>query len=68
MKEIFDPAFTFAIACLASGISLAAVGKALLESIARNPEAAADLKSQWIIALAFCEAIAIYGLVYALVK
>ena len=46
MKEIFDPAFTFAIASLAAGISLAAVGKALLESIARNPEAAADLKSQ----------------------
>ncbi len=41
-------------------------GKAM-ESIGRNPEAAAKVQTAMILATAFCEAIAIYALVMALI-
>jgi F-type H+-transporting ATPase subunit c len=46
-----------------------AIGKraaAAMESLGRNPESAPSISSTLILALAFCEAIAIYALVVAL--
>ena len=41
-------------------------GKAM-EAIGRNPEAASTIQTAMILAIAFCEAIAIYALVVALI-
>lgn len=49
----------------AIGIGLIA-GKAV-EAIGRNPEAAGDIRTNWILGAAFAEAIAIYALVVALI-
>lgn len=38
-----------------------------LEAIGRNPEAASVIQTAMILAIAFCEAIAIYALVVALI-
>lgn len=38
-----------------------------MEAMGRNPEAAKSIQSAMILATAFCEAIAIYGLVVALI-
>lgn len=43
------------------------MGKTSLENIGRNPEAADDIRTSMILAIAFAEAIAIYSLVIALI-
>ena len=60
-----------AAAIAIGGISPAyAIGKLAakaMESIGRNPEAASKIQVPMLIAIAFCEAIAIYALVVALI-
>jgi F-type H+-transporting ATPase subunit c len=56
-------AFGTALPALAIGM----IGKAGLEAIGRNPEAAGSVQTSMILAIAFAEAIAIYALVVALV-
>ena len=51
--------------CPASGQGLAA--KAAMEGIARQPDAAKDIRSTLIIAMALMEALTIYGLLIAFV-
>ncbi len=65
-KNLFV-AITMAVggAMPALGIGLLA-GKAM-EAIGRNPEASKAIQSAMILAIAFCEAIAIYALVIALI-
>jgi F-type H+-transporting ATPase subunit c len=46
------------------GIGLLAMGA--MQGISRNPEAAGDIQTNMILAIAFAEAIAIYALVVAL--
>lgn len=47
-------------------LAIGLIGKAALESIGRNPEAAGKIQTGMILGLAFAEAIAIYALVVAL--
>lgn len=47
--------------------AIGTIGRAGLEAIARNPEAAGNVQTGMILAIAFAEAIAIYALVIALV-
>jgi F-type H+-transporting ATPase subunit c len=47
------------------GIGLLVMGA--LQAIGRNPEAAPEIRTNMILGIAFAEAIAIYGLVVALV-
>ena len=57
----------FAVAIATIGPALAqgnAAGKAM-ESIARQPEAAGDIRTSLILSLAFMEALTIYGLLIA---
>lgn len=49
------------------GLMIGRIGKAGLDNIGRNPEAANDIRTSMILAIAFAEAIAIYALVVALV-
>jgi F-type H+-transporting ATPase subunit c len=47
--------------------AIGTIGRAGLEAMGRNPEAAGSVQTGMILAIAFAEAIAIYALVIALV-
>ena len=54
-----------AIAALAAAWGIGKIGSSAMESIARQPEAAKDIRSTLIISLALMEALTIYGLLIA---
>ena len=58
-------AFTIAISTLGPSMAQGKVATAAMEGIARQPEAAKDIRSTLMIALALIEAITIYGLLVA---
>lgn len=59
--------FTIVIGSAIPAIMIGKIGKAGLDNIGRNPEAANDIRTSMILAIAFAEAVAIYALVVALV-
>ena len=66
-SEIIAIAAAIAIAASTIGPSIAQglTAKAAMESIARQPDAAKDIRSTLIISLALMEALTIYGLLIA---
>lgn len=67
---------TMKMLAAAIAIGLGSVGPALgigilaskaMEAMGRNPEASSKIQTSMILAMAFCEAIAIYALVVALI-
>lgn len=66
MKEII-PGLTIAVGSIFPALAIGMMGKAAMEAIGRNPEAASKLQTILILVVAFAEAIAIYSLVVALV-
>ena len=58
-------AIAIAISTLGPSIGQGITAKAAMESIARQPDAATDIRSTLIISLALMEALAIYGLLIA---
>ena len=58
-------ALAIAVSTIAPAISQGATAKAAMESIARQPSAANDIRSTLIISLALMEALTIYGLLIA---
>lgn len=58
-------ALAIGLAAIGSALALGLIGKAWLEGISRNPEAAKEMFVPAILALAFSEAVAIYGFVIA---
>ena len=58
-------AIAIALSTLGPSIGQGMTGKAAMESIARQPDAAKDIRSSLIIALALMEALTIYGLLIA---
>ena len=61
----FAAALTIAISTIAPALGQGKVGAAAMESIARQPEAAGDIRSSMILAMALLEALTIYGLLIA---
>ncbi len=59
-------AIAVAISTIFPAIGQGLTSKAAMESIARQPDAAKDIRSTLIIALALMEALTIYGLLVAL--
>ena len=55
-------ALAVALSTVAPGIGQGKAATAAMESIARQPEAAGSIRSTLIIAMAFMEALTIYGL------
>jgi F-type H+-transporting ATPase subunit c len=51
------------IAALAAGIGIGQIGKGAVESIARQPEAAGDIRSGMILTAAFIEGVALFGVI-----
>lgn len=58
-------AIVMSISTITPAIAQGLTSKTAMESIARQPEAAGDVRSTLIVALALMEALAIYGLLIA---
>lgn len=58
-------AFAIAFSTLGPGLGQGKAAKAALESIARQPDAAKDIRSTLLLSLALMEALTIYGLLIA---
>jgi F-type H+-transporting ATPase subunit c len=54
------------IAALAAGIGIGQIGKGAVESIARQPEAAGDIRANTILTAAFVEGVALFGVIAGL--
>ncbi len=54
------------IAAIGAGIGIGNIGKSALESIARQPEAAGDIRSNMIVAAALIEGAAFFAIVVCL--
>lgn len=59
-------ALAIGLGALGPGLGIGLLGMGAMQGIARNPEAAGDIQTNMILAIAFAEAIAIYALVVAL--
>ncbi len=58
---------TIAIGGIFPAIAIGMITTKAVEAIGRNPESASDVRTSMILGVAFAEAIAIYGLVTALI-
>ena len=58
-------ALAIAIATIGPGIGQGLAASKAMEAIARQPEASGDIRTSLILALAFMEALTIYGLLFA---
>jgi F-type H+-transporting ATPase subunit c len=65
--ELLSFGLTYAIAALGAGISVGMIGSAALNAAGRNPEKINDYRTLMILAIAFADALAIIGLVAAIV-
>ncbi len=65
-KNLFV-ALTIAIGGAMPALAIGMLASKAMEAMGRNPEAAKSIQSAMILATAFCEAIAIYALVVALI-
>ena len=54
------------LAAIGAGIGIGQIGKGAVEGIARQPEAANDIRANIIVAAAFVEAVALFAVVVAL--
>lgn len=63
----FPVAITIGFGALGPALAIGFIGAKAVEAIGRNPEAGARIQTFAVLAIAFAEAIAIYGLVVALV-
>lgn len=54
------------LAAIGAGIGIGSIGKGALESIARQPEAIGDIRSNMIIAAALVEGVAFFAIVVCL--
>ena len=54
------------LAAIGAGIGIGQIGKGAVEGIARQPEAANDIRANMIVAAAFVEAVAMFAVVVAL--
>jgi F-type H+-transporting ATPase subunit c len=54
------------IATVGAGIGIGTIGKGALESVARQPEAAGDIRTMMVLTAAFIEGVALLGVVVCL--
>lgn len=60
---VFGLAFSTALVVLGAAFGIATIGKTAVESIARQPEAGADIRTSMIIAAALIEGVALFAIV-----
>jgi len=64
-KEI-GAALAIALGTIGPGIGIGLIGAKAMEAMGRNPEATSTIQTNMILAIAFAEALGIFGLVIAL--
>ncbi len=64
--EALAPGLAIGLGAIGPGIGVGLLVMGALQGIARNPEAAGEIRTNMILGIAFAEAIAIYALVVAL--
>jgi F-type H+-transporting ATPase subunit c len=65
--RLLAAALAIGLGAIGPGIGIGILAAKAMEALGRNPEAEAIVRGNLILALAFCEAIAIYALVVALI-
>lgn len=65
--KLFAAAIAIAVGGIAPALAIGMLAAKGMEAIGRNPEAAGKIQVPMLLAMAFAEAIAIYGLVVALI-
>jgi F-type H+-transporting ATPase subunit c len=66
LKEL-AAALAIGLAAIGPGIGIGVLAKGAMEAIGRNPEATDKIRTNMILAIAFTDALAIFGLVIALI-
>lgn len=56
------------LAAVAAGIGIGRIGGSAMEAIARQPEAAGDIRSNMIVAAALIEGVALFGVIISLLS
>ena len=67
VAKLLAPALAIGLASIGPALGIGMLAAKAMEAIGRNPEAAGKIQVPMLLALAFAEAIAIYGLVVALI-
>jgi F-type H+-transporting ATPase subunit c len=67
MTKEFAVAFVMGVGAIGPGLGIGLLVAGALQAIGRNPEAAGKIQTNMILGAAFCEAVAIYALVVALI-
>lgn len=65
--RLLATAIVMAVGSIGPGVAIGLIGGKAAEAIGRNPEAASKVQTMALLAIVFAEAIAIYGLVVALI-
>jgi len=65
--KVIAAALAIGLGAIGPGLGIGFIGAKAAEAVGRNPEATGKIQMITILALAFCEAIAIYALVIALI-
>ena len=66
-NNLFGPGFAIGVGSIGPALGIGIMAAKAMEAIGRNPEAANEIRTTLILAIAFAEAIAIYALVIALI-
>lgn len=67
IMELLSFGLTYAIAAFGAAIAVGWIGSAALNAAGRNPEKTNDYRTMMVLAIAFADALAIIGLVVAIV-
>ncbi|MEK7281931.1 MAG: ATP synthase F0 subunit C [Chloroflexota bacterium] len=61
------PALAIGLGALGPGLGIGILASKAMEALGRNPEAESSIRINMILAIVFCEAIAIYALLMAII-
>jgi len=64
--KLFSAAMAIAVGSVGPGLGIGMLAKGAMEALGRNPESKSAIMTNMILAIAFCEAIAIYALIVAI--
>lgn len=65
--EVLSFGLTYALPAVAAAIAIGFIGASALNALGRNPEKASDIRSMMITAIVFTDALAIIGIIVAVV-
>jgi len=67
ISRSFGPALAIGLGALGPALGIGLLASKAMEALGRNPEAEGAIRMNMILAIVFCEAVAIYALLVALI-